>query len=85
MQQYQPQQFLQLFNFLVDDDVLINATAQLMEKHNLLPNDALIIANCQHHNIQHIASYDINDFTPICRSENMILLSSVQDFETTFM
>lgn len=84
MQQYQPQEFLQLFNFLADAAVFIDATAQLMEKHNLLPNDALIIANCQHHNIQYIASYDINDLTPVCKSENMVLISSVQDFKTAF-
>ena len=84
MRQYQPQQFLQLFNFLADNAAFINATAQLMEKHNILPNDALIIANCQYHNIQCIASYDVNDFTTVCKSENMTLISSVQDFETAF-
>jgi uncharacterized protein len=85
MRQHQPQKFLQLFNFLADDTLFIDATAQLMEKYNLLPNDALIIANCQYHNIQHIASYDINDLTPVCKSENMVLISSVQDFKTAFI
>jgi uncharacterized protein len=84
MQQYQPQQFLQLFNFLTDDAAFVETTAQLMEKHNLLPNDALIIANCQHHNIKHIASYDLNDLTPVCKAENMVLISSVQDVKTAF-
>jgi uncharacterized protein len=85
MRQHQPQKFLQIFNFLADDTLFIDATAQLMEKYNLLPNDALIIANCQYHNIQHIASYDINDLTPVCKSENMVLISSVQDFKTAFI
>lgn len=85
MRQHQPQKFLQLFNFLADDTLFIDATAQLMKKYNLLPNDALIIANCQYHNIEHIASYDINDLTPVCKSENMVLISSVQDFKTAFI
>jgi uncharacterized protein len=84
MHDNQPQQFLQLFNFLSDDATFVETTAHLMEKHNLLPNDALIIANCQHHNVTHIASYDINDMTPVCKSENMVLISTVQDFKTAF-
>ena len=46
MHLHQPQQFLRLFDFLNDDANFVDASAQLMERYNLLPNDALILANC---------------------------------------
>ena len=84
MQLHQPQQFLNLFDFLNDNVNLIDASANLMERYNLLPNDALIIANCQQHGIQHIASYDITDLEPVCKGENMTLISSIIDLQAAF-
>ena len=81
MHLHQPQQFLRIFDFLIDDFNFIDASANLMERYNLLPNDALIIANCHHHGIQYIASYDINDLEPVCKGENMILISSIADLQ----
>ncbi len=84
MQFHQPQQFLNLFDFLMDDAHFVDASANLMERYNLLPNDALIIANCQKHAIKHIASYDITDLEPVCKVENMVLISSVVDVQVSF-
>jgi predicted nucleic acid-binding protein len=49
-----------------------------MEKYNLLPNDALIMATCKLSNIDWIASYD-GDFESICRDEGIQLIRSVSD------
>ena len=84
MQLHKPQEFLHLFDFLVDDATFVDTAASLMARYNLLPNDALIITNCQHHDIYHIASYDINDLAPLCKGENMVLISSIADLNTGF-
>ena len=84
MHLHQPQQFLRLFDFLIDDANFVDASAQLMQRYNLLPNDALILSNCHHHGIQHIASYDISDLEPACKGENMILISSIADLQVVF-
>ena len=81
MQLHQPHEFLRLFNFLPDDVAFIETSAQLMQRYNLLPNDALIISSCQHHAIIHIASYDVSDIAPVCKAENMILISSITDLQ----
>jgi uncharacterized protein len=85
MQLQQPQQLLDLFDFLPDTPKLVVASATLMQRYNLLPNDALIVSNCQQHGIQHIASYDRNDLEPVCKGENMVLISSIVDLQTAFV
>ncbi len=85
MQSHRPQQFLNLFEFLVDDAQLIDTSGQLMERYNLLPNDALILSTCKYHAIQHVAGYDITDFESVCKEENMILISSILELKTVFV
>ncbi|OQX72366.1 MAG: hypothetical protein B6D64_15235 [Bacteroidetes bacterium 4484_276] len=50
-----------------------------MKRHNLLPNDAIIIATCNHNNIKNLASYD-SDFNIVSNTFGIRLLSSVEDF-----
>ena len=40
MQLHKPQEFLHLFDFLVDDATFVDTAASLMVRYNLLPNDA---------------------------------------------
>jgi len=48
-----------------------------MEKHNLKPNDALILATCKHYNIKHLISLD-EDFKEPCEKEGIVLINSVE-------
>ena len=51
----------------------------LMKKHNLLPNDALILATCLRHKIPYLASYDVTDFASACATEGIVLLSDAEE------
>lgn len=75
-----PEALLKVFTFLRDDSSVISLYLTLMEKYNLLPNDALILANCKIHEIPSIASYDVNDFKVACESEGIKLISEIDDF-----
>jgi predicted nucleic acid-binding protein len=50
-----------------------------MQKHNLLPNDALILATCKIHQIPQIASFDLTDFEKACLAENIQLIHTIKD------
>jgi len=49
-----------------------------MQRYNLLPNDALILASCQLHGIPALASYD-PDFETACAGENVRLVRQISD------
>jgi len=80
-EQRKPLPFLELFTWLPDDAAMLHPAVALMAKYNLLPNDALILALCKHHNIPAIASFD-PDFIMPCRGEGIRLLQTVVDFES---
>ena len=71
--------FLQQFGFLEAGARLVEDVPRLMKKHNLLPNDALILATCLSHKIPYLASYDVNDFASACADEGIVLLSDEQE------
>ena len=50
-----------------------------MRKHNLPPNDAIILATCLHHSVSYPASYDINGFKAACAAEGVTLISDVEE------
>jgi predicted nucleic acid-binding protein len=50
-----------------------------MQKYNLLPNDALILATCKIYQIQQIASFDSTDFEKACLGENIKLVQRIED------
>jgi predicted nucleic acid-binding protein len=50
-----------------------------MQKYNLLPNDALILATFKIHQIQQIASFDSTDFENACLGENIKLVQRIED------
>lgn len=72
--------FLKQFTYLEDSNLLIERVPILMAQYNLLPNDALILAICQLHQILAVASYD-SDFKNACIGLNITLVQNVSDFE----
>jgi predicted nucleic acid-binding protein len=75
---HSPINLLSKFTFLEPGHTVIPLYLRYMEKYNLLPNDALIMATCKLSNIDWIASYD-GDFESICRDEGIQLIRSVGD------
>jgi len=73
--------FLTQFDCLLDDSAIFSLAPQLMERYNLLPNDAIILGLCKFHEIKTIASFDRTDFVQFCQDEGIVLISSVADFE----
>jgi predicted nucleic acid-binding protein len=55
---------------------------ELIKRHNLLPNDALILATCKLQSIAILASYD-SDFTSACHIESITLISNISDLKNT--
>lgn len=70
--------FLSLFVVLPVDDRIVPVCLELMQRYNLLPNDALIIATAKLHGIDTIASFDA-DFLPACEGERIQLIREITD------
>jgi uncharacterized protein len=56
----------------------VSLAVDFMKKHNLLPNDAIILASCKVQDVKLLASYD-SDFTKACLSEGIKLISNISD------
>ena len=76
--QYDPVAILEDFTVLSEDKD-VSLVVSLMRRHNLLPNDAIILATCLHHSVPYLASYDVNDFATACSSEGIALISNVEE------
>ncbi len=78
MKNHQTKEFLHLFYYLpVPEDAMYLAT-EMMQKYNLLPNDALIVASCKLQRIKVLASYD-SDFKEACKAEEILFLQEIED------
>ncbi|AKD53725.1 type II toxin-antitoxin system VapC family toxin [Spirosoma radiotolerans] len=75
---YNPAGLLSKLKWLDADKTIIPIHLEMMEKYNLLPNDALILATCKLNGIEKIASYDA-DFASACLGEAIQLIRSVSD------
>lgn len=73
-----PLDFLSQFTVLPSNNSVVSIYLDLMQRYNLLPNDALIIATAKLHSIPAVASYD-PDFTIACQSEGIQLIREVAD------
>ena len=52
-------EFLKKFSILIlENKCNVDDFQSIMEKYNLLPNDALIVATCKHYEIKKIATFD---------------------------
>lgn len=65
----QPHLILNYFEFICDDNRMIDETVRLMTKYNLLSNDALIVSICILNKIKNIASFNKVDLTKVCMEE----------------
>ncbi len=70
--------FLSAFQLLQIPDAAIALGIDFMKRHNLLPNDAFILATCKLQNVPVLSSYD-SDFTKVCAAEGIRLISSLDD------
>lgn len=59
-------------------DRIVPIYLDLMQRYNLLSNDALIIATAKLHSIGAIASFDA-DFLPVCEGERIQLIREITD------
>lgn len=75
------QEFLALFDYLVDEEGLREMCPEMMSNYNLLPNDALILSLCKLSGIHLLASYDATDFQKACTAEGIVLLQSSLDWD----
>ena len=73
-------ELLLLFKVLEENKEVLNISLGLIEKYNLLTNDALILATCKYYGIDKIASLD-SDFEKATVSENIKLIRSVNDLK----
>jgi len=53
---------------------------EFMEKYNLLPNDALILATCKYHDIKFLLSLD-EDFEKPCQQEGINFVNKVEKLQ----
>ncbi|GAB4247160.1 MAG: type II toxin-antitoxin system VapC family toxin [Saprospiraceae bacterium] len=74
-----PLPFLELLEWLPDSPEILPLTVHFMKKHNLLPNDAIILSTCKKYGITALASHDA-DFSRPCQAEDIHLLSTVEEF-----
>lgn len=70
--------FLSAFKILPILDEAIPESVAMMGKHNLLPNDAIILASCKLQEVVALASYD-TDFALACQAEGIRLISAISD------
>lgn len=78
IEQHNPADFLSKMIFLEPGSEIIPLYLSYMEKYNLLPNDALILATCKLNGISRIASYEA-DFESGCLGETIQLIQSVDE------
>ncbi|MEO6731034.1 MAG: type II toxin-antitoxin system VapC family toxin [Ferruginibacter sp.] len=71
---YSEDELLKNFEFIPSSKEIITLVPVLMAKYNLLPNDAIIIANLKINNISMLASHD-TDFAQPCAGEGITLLT----------
>ncbi len=72
--------FLSGFQILPIPNAAIPLAIDFMQKHNLLPNDSIILASCKLQEVTVLASYD-SDFHKACLAEGIQLISRIADFQ----
>lgn len=76
-----PEPFLSVFQIVGLKPQITATFLENMSKYNLLPNDALILADCKLNAIEALATYDVKDFAKACELEGINLISSVADID----
>ncbi|MFN0216521.1 MAG: type II toxin-antitoxin system VapC family toxin [Saprospiraceae bacterium] len=78
LESHETASFLSGFQLLPIPDAAIGESIIMMRKHNLLPNDAIILASCKLQNVVILGSHD-SDFTFACKAEGIRLISIISD------
>lgn len=81
LETHKPLEFFEQFQTLEMNQQILRDSHDFMRTYHLLPNDALIFATCRHYEIPALASYD-SDFKEICKTEDITLLTSIEDLQT---
>ena len=68
-------EFFRDFTIVNVNTAVVELAMKLMPKHNMLSNDALILASCVVHQIPYVASHD-SDFEAPCKIEGIQLVTS---------
>lgn len=74
-----PFSLFSIFSLTPTSEEISSVFLDMMSKYNLLPNDALILADCKLNKIDLLASYDVKDFAKACEQESIKLVSSISD------
>lgn len=74
-----PEPFLSLFQIAPFQTEITVTFLEMMSNYNLLPNDALILADCKLNSIDALVTYDIKDFSKACQKEGILLVNSISD------
>jgi predicted nucleic acid-binding protein len=69
----EPKDFLDQFHVLPTDDEVLEVSYGLMRKHNLLPNDAIILATCLVFEVRNLGTLD-SDLKQAGEKEGLNLL-----------
>ena len=64
---------ISMCHFIENDKRLYFHVPTFMDKYNLLPNDAIILATCKLHGIPNLVSHD-SHFDEPCKAEGITLL-----------
>ena len=73
-------EIFKFLNFLPSDEITMEISDYLIEKYNLKPNDALILATCKRYGIKYLLSLD-GDFKIPCMNEGVVLIDSAKKLE----
>lgn len=79
IQKYEPIDVFSYFTILPIENEITLLSYDYMQKYNLLPNDALILATTKVNEIEYLASFDKNDFQQPCKDERITLIMSAAD------
>jgi predicted nucleic acid-binding protein len=71
-----PIEFFECFTHVDCSQEIIDLAIDFMQKYNILPNDALILASCKLNQIKYLATYD-SDFNEAYKQEDIIILNSL--------
>ncbi len=78
MSEKDPLEFLDQFEILHVNVETVHRAYNLMREQNLLPNDAIILATCAFHEIDLLATLDL-DFESACRNEGLRVAIRAED------
>jgi predicted nucleic acid-binding protein len=81
IQKYEPIDIFSYFTILPIENEIILLSYDYMQKYNLLPNDALILATTKLNEIEYLVSFDKKDFQQPCNDESITLIMSVADLK----